>query len=307
MATEQFSEKLGLNKANKLRLNIINGVLREYAKEGYILTLRQLYYQLVSKNIIDNNAKEYAKLSILLTKGRMAGIVDWDSIEDRGRVAKLPWWSSGVKGALSTIHSQYRLNRQEGQKTYMEVCIEKDALSNIFERVTSEYHIRLTANKGYSSSTAMYAIYERIVSAFSKGAKRAIIIYSGDHDPSGVDMIRDIEERVSEMLYNGDNSHYMDECMFSVNRIALTMQQIEQYNPPENFAKITDPRAKNYIEQFGDKSWELDALPPKVLADLTRAAILKYLDVEKYNKVLEKEKQQKSEIYEFMNKYDDLD
>jgi len=82
---EKFRDKLGMSKANIERLETINNIVEEYRRQDFILTLRQLYYQLVSRDVIPNSQKEYAKLSILLTKGRMAGIVDWSAIEDRGR------------------------------------------------------------------------------------------------------------------------------------------------------------------------------------------------------------------------------
>lgn len=322
---ETFKEKLSLNAGNKKMLYTINDILKEYKAEGYILTLRQAYYQLVSRDIIPNTAKEYAKLSILLTKGRMAGIVDWAAIEDRGRQPKIPWWTTGVKGALETIADQYRIDRQENQETYVEVCIEKDALSSIFSRVTNEYHVRLLVNKGYSSCSAMYAIYNRIISAYKNGAKRATVLYFGDHDPSGIDMIRDVSDRVGEMLSNGSYKNmiqdlleeaggYVDpdeegildiEPIFKVKQLALNMSQVRQYNPPENPAKITDPRAGGYIEKFGDKSWELDALKPQVLAELCKKGIEKEIDINLYEEKKDTESRQKAVITKFMEEYEE--
>src|SRR3990167_11161259 len=100
MAKEQFLENLRLNSKNEQRLIIINKIIEEYLKEGYTLTLRQLFYQLVSREIIPNSQKEYAKLSTLLVKGRMAGIVDWAAIEDRIRVPYIPYWVYNIKDAV---------------------------------------------------------------------------------------------------------------------------------------------------------------------------------------------------------------
>lgn len=304
---EGFTNKLALNANNKIMLNKVNDILEEYKSDGYVLTLRQVYYQLVSRDIIPNNTKEYAKLSGLLTKGRMAGIVDWAAIEDRGRQPKLPYWVNGVVDALEDTWSQYRINRQEGQDTYIELCIEKDALSSIFQRVTSEYHIRLMVNKGYSSSSAIYTTYERIVNAYNQGADKAVIVYFGDHDPSGRDMIRDVAERLKEMLSRGDNADMCNNKEFEIMPIALDMTQVRKYNPPENPAKITDPRAKGYIKEFGNKSWELDALSPKVLAKLTKDTIESLIDMDRYNSVIDKESRQKQVIYDFKESYSDND
>jgi hypothetical protein len=324
---ESFKSRLALNPANKVMLNKINDILVDYRRQGYVLTLRQAYYQLVSRDIIPNNAKEYAKLSGLLTKGRMAGIVDWASIEDRGRLPKLPYWVTGVKDALNDSVQQYRLNRQEGQETYVEVCIEKDALSSIFSRVTNKYHVNLLVNKGYSSCSAMYDIYERVVQAYNNGASKCVILYFGDHDPSGIDMIRDVNSRVSEMLARGDNKEMVAELMdkagdyldvddesdeipdissvFRVNQLALNMQQIRQYRPPENPAKITDPRAKGYIAKYGNKSWELDALKPQVLAELCKEGIEEVIDMDKWQEMVDKEEKQKGWITKVMEDYDE--
>lgn len=201
MSKETFSDKLHLNKKNEQQLEIINSIIREYAKEGYRLTLRQLYYQLVSRDIIANQLKEYAKLSNLLVQGRMAGIVDWDAIEDRIRVPYIPYSVDGIEDAIQDTIEQYRLDRQENQEVYIEMWVEKDALSGVLKRITSHYHINLMVNRGYSSCTAMHDAYERFVEKLKLG-KKVVLLYLGDHDPSGLDMDRDIKERLKEFIIN---------------------------------------------------------------------------------------------------------
>ncbi len=270
---QQFDEKLRLSNANKEILETINNILEEYKEDGYVLTLRQLYYQLVSKDIIPNKKNEYAKLSNILKKGRMAGIVDWSSIEDRIRKPKIPYWSHDVDGAIDDTINQYRLDRMAHQENKIEVWVEKDALSNVLYRVTDKYHIKLMVNRGYSSVSAMYDAYLRL-------NDNDTILYFGDHDPSGMDMIRDIKDRMLDFGLN-----------INVVPIALTMQQIRKFNPPPNPAKTTDPRAKWYIKKFGDTSWELDALPPRELISLVENAILERIDIDLYEEQLEKEKE----------------
>ena len=269
---EQFIDNLKLSKSNKIVLNTINDILEEYVSDGYTLTLRQLYYQLVSRDIIPNNDKEYAKLSNILKQGRMAGIVDWASIEDRVRQPKLPYWVQGINEAIDDTISQYRLNRMYGQSNKIEIWVEKDALSNVLYRVSSKYHINLMVNRGYSSVSAMYDAYKRLNNG-------DIILYFGDHDPSGMDMIRDVHERLQEFGLE-----------ILVKPVALTMNQILKFSPPPNPAKISDPRAKWYIKEYGNVSWELDALPPKELIRLAENSVLDFIDVELYNSIIEKEK-----------------
>lgn len=282
-----------MSKANKLRLDTINDILEEYSQQGYVLTLRQLYYQLVSRDVVPNNQKEYAKLSILLTKGRMCGIVDWAAIEDRGRTAQIPFSINGVQQALDTIADQYRLDRQKGQPYYIEVWVEKDALSNVFLRVTEPYHIHLMVNKGYSSSSAMYEAAKRFKQARRSHPKGSILLYFGDHDASGKDMVRDIKERLEEMQVSG----------LKIINPALTMEQVEQYDPPENPAKQTDPRAKWYIEKYGDSSWELDALPPQALTQIIRDNVVEWMDLEKFREARVLESNQKKVITQYAEDY----
>lgn len=290
---EKFRDALGMSKANIIRLATINEILEEYRLQGYVLTLRQLYYQLVSRDVVPNNQKEYAKLSILLTKGRMCGIVDWAAIEDRGRSPKLPFYVDGVQTALDTIASQYRLDRQLGQPYYIEVWVEKDALSNVFARVTEPYHINLMVNKGYSSSSAMYEAAKRFKAARRHHKAGSILLYFGDHDASGKDMVRDITERLEEM----------DVRSIQVINPALTMEQVTLYDPPENPAKQTDPRAKWYIEKYGDSSWELDALTPQVLTQIVRDNVVEWMDLDKFKEIRILEANQKKVITKYAEDY----
>lgn len=280
---QQFDSELRLSKANRIMLERINTILEEYRNDGYVLTLRQLYYQLVSKDIIPNNDREYAKLSNILKKGRMAGIVDWSAIEDRVRVPKLPYWVRDVQHAIQDTIEQYRVDRMQGQQRNIEIWVEKDALSNVLFRVTSKYHIRLMVNRGYSSISAMYDAHRRLRSG-------DVILYFGAHDPSGKDMVRDIRERMEEFGREVD-----------VRPVALTMEQIRRFNPPPNPAKITDPRAKWYIREYGRTSWELDALPPRELIRLAEEAVEELIDLDLYNRCLDREQRDIEELRSFFN------
>lgn len=284
---EAFRSRIGLSKANVKNLDIVNDIIEEYRAQGYKLTLRQLYYQLVSRDIIDNKVSEYGKLSNLLVKGRMAGIVDWDAIEDRIRRPQLPYYAEDVADALNDIINQYRIDRMEDQDNYIEVWVEKDALSGVLRRVTEEFHIRLMVNRGYSSATAMYDAYKRFKLADNWG-KSGHILYLGDHDPSGLDMVRDITERLDEFGVNP-----------VVSQIALTTAQVKKFNPPPNPAKVTDPRAKQYIAQFGKVSWEVDALKPGVLNKMLESAIWKLVDKDVFQQRLARESEDVATLNDF--------
>ena len=285
---ESFPVNYRLTKNNLEMLDIVNGILDELQAQGYTLTLRQLYYQLVAKGIIPNRQSEYSKLSTLLVKGRMCGVVDWNAIEDRVRRPQLPYWVFDVEMAIDDTIKSYRLNRQSGQQHYIEVWCEKDALSGILSRVTSHYHIRLMINRGYSSASAMYRAYKRFL-MYQEDLKDLVILYLGDHDPSGLDMIRDVDDRLRTFGVLVDVVH-----------IALTMEQIEKYNPPPNPTKITDPRAEWYLNEYGNTSWEVDALSPQILTELLKKEINYYVDEDMFNDVIKQEEEDKIELKEFV-------
>jgi hypothetical protein len=68
-------------------IELANSIIAEYQAQGYDLTLRQLYYQFVARGIIPNSDAEYKKLGSVINDGRLAGLIDWDSITDRTRLA----------------------------------------------------------------------------------------------------------------------------------------------------------------------------------------------------------------------------
>lgn len=187
-------------------IQTINDILAEYAAQGYRLSLRQLYYQLVARGLIENSVRSYKRTGGLVSDARLAGLVDWDMIEDRGReTAVNSHWNSPAE-IIRTAAKAFRVDRWEGQPCYVEVFVEKDALSGILEPVCRGLDVRFTANRGYSSSSAMYEAGKRIAGAVEAGlpsrcCAEVHLFYLGDHDPSGIDMTRDVTERLN--LFTG--------------------------------------------------------------------------------------------------------
>lgn len=289
---KQAFEKVTLNKSSRAFLETVNGIISDYAAQGYTLTLRQLYYQLVSRDLIANKVTEYNKLSRVLTKARMSGLVDWSAIEDRLRVPKrLPAWES-PKEILESAAKQFALDKLEGQDVHVEVWVEKDALSQIVERIANKYHVRTLVNRGYGSVSAIYAAYRRF-----KYKDTVRVLYLGDHDPSGLDMVRDIRDRINFML---DHDTITD---FEIEAIALTRDQINQYNPPTNPAKFSDPRGTGYVNKHGRYSWEVDALEPKVLSEIIEKNIVKHLDLKKFDSIKIVEDLHKIKLEKIANDY----
>lgn len=282
MAKICYDETIKLSKESHKYLAMISDIVEDYQTKGFTLTLRQLYYQLVSKDYIPNKQAWYNKIGIIVKKGRLMGLIDWDIIEDRVRQPKLPYFVNDIPDAINDTIRAYRLDRMRNQDCYIEVRVEKDALSSIFYKTTAKYWINLMVNRWYSSVSAMYDASVRFE---NNDGKQLYILYFWDHDPSGLDMIRDIKERM-----------YLFGIDLVVVPCALTMEQIEQYNPPPNPAKITDPRAVKYIKDKWNTSWELDALPPDVLQEILETRIESIIDYDKYRQIMVVEQQEKEKI-----------
>lgn len=281
----------------------ISLILEDLGQQGYVLTLRQLYYQLVSRGIIPNSVREYSRIGNVVSRGRLAGLIDWDMIEDRIRIPKAKThWDSPAQ-ILKTAASGYYRSRWETQNSYIEVWCEKDAVSNIIYPVCEKWDVTFMANRGYSSQSAMYRAGQRFEDAHFRG-KELGLIYLGDHDPSGIDMSRDIQERMD--LFLGYRELIAEAyIVLEVDRIALNMDQVQKYQPPENPAKVTDSRFDNYVADYGDKSWELDALEPKVLAQLVEDKIKEFVDDIAWKAVEEKEEDHKVRLMDIAKLLED--
>jgi len=288
-------------------LDTIVKITDEYQAKNLVLTQRQLYYQLVAKDIIPNAIEVYKRLSIFTTDARYAGLIDWDAIEDRGRKSERKSQWSGIKELIETAVRSYRRHRWDDQEYYIELFCEKQALEGVLKPIADKYHLHFGSNKGYSSSSAMYELYERVLDQIGN-SKKVVILYLGDHDPSGKDMVRDIYTRIREFLIEGDYAVDPDVIdkyeRFKVHALALTMEQICEFNPPPNPAKIKDPRAKAYIKEFGEISWELDALTPENLVYITENGILQYIELSKYIEVIEQEQRDVKALREFGEKFE---
>ncbi len=261
-----------------------NKILDEYLELGFDLTLRQLYYQFVRRDWFPqswadprtgstNNERSYKKLGCIINDARLAGLIDWSRIVDRTRNLKgLSHWESPAD-IVDSVSRQFRIDLWDHQKTRVEVWIEKDALIGVIEGVCQQYDVPYFSCRGYTSQSEMWGAAQRLGS-YIESDQTPIIIHLGDHDPSGVDMSRDIIDRL-QMFVEGDTG-FGDRV--EIKRIALNMDQVRTYNPPPNPAKITDSRAKEYIRKYGDDSWELDALDPTLLAQLIATTIDDVLD-----------------------------
>jgi hypothetical protein len=276
-------------KFNSKSLDIIekaNEIIEEYQNDGLELTLRQLYYQFVSRALIPNKDSEYKNLGSIINDGRLAGLIDWNAIVDRTRnVRQNSHWDHGGE-ILDTAAGGFMVDRWDGQTTRCEIFIEKDALIGVIEQPCIDEDVPFFSCRGYTSQSEMWVAAQRLKKWIDEGCE-AIVFHFGDHDPSGVDMSRDIQDRLN-LLSNGAG--------IQVRRVALTMQQVKLYNPPPNPAKITDSRSTDYIKKFGSSSWELDALEPRIMRKLIKDSIASIRDNDMWEERVSFEESEKKKL-----------
>ena len=259
-----------------------NKIIETYQEQGFNLTLRQVYYQFVSRGYIPNKQASYNKLGSVINDARLAGMIDWSAIEDRTRYLRnLAHWDSPVDIVEAAVQS-YRTDKWETQPVHPEVWIEKDALIDIVAQACKPMDVPHFSCRGYISQTAMYNAARRL-----RRYGRSIIFHFGDHDPSGIDMTRDIEDRLNIFGVYPD-----------VIRVALNMDQVEEFNPPPNPAKQTDSRYESYIAEYGDESWELDALEPSMLKELISEHLVEQRNDELWDEACSKEAEEKDLLRE---------
>jgi hypothetical protein len=274
-----------------------NAILERYNASGYDMTVRQVYYQLVAAAEIENSDKSYNKIQLLLNDARLAGLVDWDFIVDRTRnLRRLSTWNA-TENFLESARAWFRIDKWASQDYRPEVWIEKDALVGVFERICDELQVPVLSCRGYASLSEMFEAGYRRFNRHIQNGQTPFILHFGDHDPSGIDMSRDIVERVALLSKTGEPKFV---------RLALNMNQVDEYKPPPNFAKLSDSRARDYVIKYGENSWELDALEPDVMATLVRDNILTIRDDDLWNEALDEENEHKSELSRLAENYDDI-
>ena len=306
---KQAYKRQGFNRLSKDIIVKANAIFSEYHSQGYILTLRQLYYRFIALDLFPENKRyswndskwikdkngtknclpNYKFLGTIINNARLCGLVDWNYLHDLTRnLRKLSTWNNPAE-IIDSALSQYRINKWEDQDYYIEIWVEKDALIQVVDKASSFYEVPCFSCRGYTSQSAMHTAAER----FILNGKKNIIFHLGDHDPSGIDMTRDIKDRLK-----------MFGVKVKVKRLALNMNQIEKYDSPPSPAKTTDTRYQAYIEEFGNDSWELDALDPSVIEKLIKTNIKKHINFDLWKENIRKENDDKEII---RNIIDDLE
>lgn len=291
---EAYGAAPRFHKASLKQIQLIDEIVSDYKAQGYRLTIRQLYYQLVARGHIENTVRSYDNTVALMTNARLAGLIDWDAIEDRTRgFIDRSHWTSGSSILSSAAHG-YHEDMWEEQDTRVFVVVEKEALAGVLERTCHEWDVPLLAARGYPSATTLREFAKgRIMGA----SPQIVVLHLGDHDPSGIDMTRDLEERLQLFSRNQVDIQF--------ERIALNMDQIEEQKPPPNPAKTTDSRYDEYRRRFGDESWELDALTPSYLHGLVTRHIEAYVDWPQWNATRQRIDEVKRRLQELADNFKD--
>lgn len=250
------------------------------------MTLRQTYYQLVSRHIIDNNKNEYQKLSNALVWARQKNIIPWNWIEDRTRQPRQVNMWADLSDFFESVKSSYRKDVWDKQENYVVVWVEKDALSGIFQRITEKYGVTLIVGRGYNS----WSIKKELAELFNYYEKEPVVLYFGDFDPSGEDIFRDLE----------DSFEFFKISLRKIEKVSLTKEDIVKYNLPPDFAKKTDTRAKRFIAKNGDIAVELDALPLKVLQEKIKTSIEAHMNMKELQNTFNNQAMERKEIENFI-------
>lgn len=292
MSTVQYIPMKKFREDSLAKIAFANEILQDLTSRGYTPTLRQVYYRFVAADRIANTQREYDNLGKLLNNARLCGLIDWTHMVDRTRnVQGVAHWEDPSE-IIDACASQFRLDKWSDQPWYVEVWVEKDAQVDVIAKACDPLDVKYFSCRGYVSQSEMWAAAQRLLHKIDEG-KEVAIIHLGDHDPSGIDMTRDIRDRLSVF-----------EAGCEVRRIALNMPQIEELQPPPNPAKITDSRARGYIAEFGEESWELDALDPDYTSGLIRKAVAEFRDDDLYEAREEEEREHRRALNLVLDNWD---
>lgn len=241
------------------------------------VTLRQLFYRLVSEELIENTQGRYNALSSRTAQARRDG---WfPSLIDPGRrIHRRPHWDS-PEGAMEALRSQYRRDRTEGQDYSVYVGVEKQALAELLQLWFGPYGVGVLVLRGYSSQTYIDTIADEV----HRYGRPAVLIYGGDFDPSGMDIQRDFVSRTA--------------CWESVRRVALSWDLVEEFDLPPLPGKATDSRAARFELEHGQLvQVELDALPPDELRSLYEREFAMWWDDDAYELIMAQEARDRARL-----------
>lgn len=258
---------------------------------GGNLTVRQLYYQFVALGLLDSGQKVYRRVVDAVSKARLSGAFPFGWIVDRTRTCEASNAFENKddvddaldEAAMWTKQMPYvclKRDRWYRQPKYVTVGVEKEALAGVFEKPCKDLGVGLFVFRGYSSLSALYQLVQNLSAAAGEGVDEAVMLYYGDHDPDGFEIPRAAARSVRQIARV--TGEHIPPVRWE--RVALNMDQIEEFNPPAFGAKMTSSRYQGYVDEQGtDDAWELDALRPDVLQRLIREHVEAEFDQDIYH------------------------
>jgi hypothetical protein len=247
------------------------------------MTLRMLLYSLVSEELIPNAAYPYKRLSALTAEGRREGT--FPALIDPTREIYRPLSFAGLDDLAEWVESAYRLDRTEGQSHQIVLGVEKATQVASLQTWFRDLGVPIVALRGYTSQSHVDEVSELI----KADPRPSVLVYAGDFDPSGVDILRDFRRRGADRFDR-------------IEQVALSWEQVEEHDLPPRLGKATDSRARAFAARHGRLvQVELEALPPAVLRDLYQQVIDQFLDKSAFADLLADERTQRAEATARLN------
>ena len=257
------------------------------------MTVRQLFYRLVSKGTLQNTKKDYQLTSKVMTKARQDGRCSYEWIVDRSRPIYEPNVFEDAAEYAETVKHGYRKNYWADQPNHVEVWTEKDAIIGSIEPVTDELGVTVRVGRGFFSTTRINEIAQQF-KRIAKQGKKIFVLYLGDHDPSGIEIQKEGGARLCALLFARRNAGWF----YKIERIAILKRDLSLFNLPPLRVKASDSRSNKFRQQHGEECVELDALPPAELRSRLRTAIEALIDRERWDRAVAVEEVELNNIRE---------
>jgi hypothetical protein len=303
MAKQRFILTSNLHRGTRRAIDQINEIIDEYQAQGFVLSVRQIFYQLVARDLIKNTHKEYKRIGQIICSGRDAGLIDWEAIEDRTREVQTHASWESPEDRIERAAASFQRDLWEDQPYRPEIWIEKAALIGVIEPVCDRYRVPYYATRGNNSQTMQHEAGQRFAE-YIEDDLTPVVLFLSDHDPKGLDMHRDNIERLriyatpnSGYTQGGADMHYglIERSDIEVRRLGLTMEQVRLYNPPPNIAKESDTTTEAYKAAVGtDECWELDALRPDVIQTLIENELVSMIEANEWNEAGKQEDEERA-------------
>jgi hypothetical protein len=275
------SSSIKRGRRTKKEIEVLQELLEMVLKEEHPMTVRQVFYQMVSRGYIEKTENQYKNVVVrLLSKMRIEGQIPFGWVADSTRWQRKPRTYSSLEQAIRRTAETYRRSCWDNQDAYVEIWLEKDALAGVLLEETKVWDVPLMVTRGYSSLSYLYEAADFI----SDLEKPAYLYYFGDYDPSGLDIPRNVEKRLREFAPDSE---------INFERVAVTEAQIQAWGLPTRPTKRTDSRTKS----FKGESVEVDAIPPKQLRELASDCIIQHIDEHEWN-IMEQTEASEKQILE---------